>query len=301
MTIEEILSIQDEANRLVFEGREVHIEVEELNKDQEPEVPKLQSGRTVGRGLPSDYTGGVKRVVVIDGVDRNPCCGTHLPTLHNLQLFLIPHTDALARSSTNSARLYFLAGPRLITHLSTTHALLTSTASTLNCGVPQVPERVIQVVDERKKAEKRVEDLEIELASRLADDLAKDFVEKTEEGKLFISSIHRTDDSGTALAFLSSVSTSFVNALSASPNKESPYLVVLSSSPSSQKITGTSVVLIFGSDDKMVKQAGEGLKAKLGVKGGGKGPRWSGKFVGVWKEAKNSVAIDEVLGGVATN
>jgi len=94
MTVEEITTIQDEANRLVFEGRKVHIEVQELDMSQEPGIPKLASGREVGKGLPSDYTGGVKRVVVIDGVDRNPCCGTHLPSLHNLQLFRIAKCES---------------------------------------------------------------------------------------------------------------------------------------------------------------------------------------------------------------
>lgn len=73
MTLEEITLIQIEANRLVFEGRRVHVEVEELDSGQERAVPKLESGRSVGKALPDDYTGGVKRVVVIDGVDRNPC------------------------------------------------------------------------------------------------------------------------------------------------------------------------------------------------------------------------------------
>ena len=74
MTQDEILSIQTEANNLVFEGRKVHVEVEELNSTDEQSkiTPKLESGRSVGRGLPEDYTGGVKRVVVIQGVDRNP-------------------------------------------------------------------------------------------------------------------------------------------------------------------------------------------------------------------------------------
>jgi misacylated tRNA(Ala) deacylase len=72
MSLDEVTTIQTEANKLVFEGRKVHIEVEELDRDQEKDAPIHQSGRTVGRGLPQDYTGGVKRVVVIDGVDRNP-------------------------------------------------------------------------------------------------------------------------------------------------------------------------------------------------------------------------------------
>ena len=73
MTTEEIAIIQNAANRLVFEGRSIHIEVEELDQKQDHStVPKLDSGRSVGKGLPDDYTGGVKRVVVIEGIDRNP-------------------------------------------------------------------------------------------------------------------------------------------------------------------------------------------------------------------------------------
>jgi len=79
MTPQETTSIQNEANRLVFEGRRVYIEVEELDRAQEKPVPTLESGRAVGKGLPDDYTGGVKRVVVIDGVDRNPYAPTQYP------------------------------------------------------------------------------------------------------------------------------------------------------------------------------------------------------------------------------
>lgn len=74
MSVEEIGVIQSEANRLVFEGRRVHVEVEELD-DQEERAkiqPTSEAGRAIGKALPTDYTGGVKRIVVIDGVDRNP-------------------------------------------------------------------------------------------------------------------------------------------------------------------------------------------------------------------------------------
>ena len=65
MTSEEITSIQEEANKLVFEGRPVHVEVEELDAlNRAYDTPSV--------GIPSDYTGGVKRTVIIDGVDRNP-------------------------------------------------------------------------------------------------------------------------------------------------------------------------------------------------------------------------------------
>lgn len=72
MTPDEIASIQDETNRLVFEGRKVHVEVEELSSTNLPGVARLENGRSAGKALPSDYTGGVKRTIVIEGVDRNP-------------------------------------------------------------------------------------------------------------------------------------------------------------------------------------------------------------------------------------
>ena len=77
MSLDEISAIQTEANRLVFEGRKVYVEVDDLDRVLESDVPTHDSGRSIGRGLPRDYTGGVKRVVVIDGVDRNPYVFPH--------------------------------------------------------------------------------------------------------------------------------------------------------------------------------------------------------------------------------
>ena len=72
MTFEEVSLIQDETNAPVFEGRGVHVEVEELRSKTAPGVAKLENGRFAGKALPPEYTGDVKRTVVIDGVDRNP-------------------------------------------------------------------------------------------------------------------------------------------------------------------------------------------------------------------------------------
>ena len=65
LTPEEIAFVQDECNKLVFEGRSVYVEVEELDAE----------GRVYTRtsvGILQDYTGGVKRTVVIDQIDRSP-------------------------------------------------------------------------------------------------------------------------------------------------------------------------------------------------------------------------------------
>lgn len=72
LSLDEIARIQTLAHTLAYEGRSVHVEVEPLEEDNRPGVATLEGGRTVGKALPQDYTGGVKRTVVIDGVDRNP-------------------------------------------------------------------------------------------------------------------------------------------------------------------------------------------------------------------------------------
>ena len=66
LTPEEIAAVQAECNRYVFEGRKVHVEVEELDTEFH------QGYKPASVGIPLDYAGGVKRVVVIDGLDRNP-------------------------------------------------------------------------------------------------------------------------------------------------------------------------------------------------------------------------------------
>ncbi|KAF8558923.1 hypothetical protein OG21DRAFT_1474738 [Imleria badia] len=291
MTSDEIQNIQTTANRYVFEGRNVHVEVQEMEKPDEPE--KLEDhARGFAKTIPADYTGGIMRVVVIDRIDRNPCCGTHWPSLHNLQLFLVPQTETLARSNTTSARLYFLAGPRLIEYLTNTHKQLAATAATLSCGAPQVPPRVEQVIDERKRAEKRVDDLESELAKDIAKGAAEEMGQSS--GLPFSKHIHRVDDSINPLGFLSAIATAFTGVTCA----ESQYLLILSSTASTQSVTGTSVLLILGSDEKQVKEIGVLLKEKLSVKGGGKGPRWSGKLTGVWKAGREDVVISDILQGI---
>ena len=71
------------------------------------------------------------------------------------------------------------------------------------------------------------------------------------------------------------------------------YVVALSCGPPAG--AGTTVVLVFGSaaHEATVKRVGEALKA-AGVKGGGKGPRWSGKLApgAAWGEGSLLAAVE---------
>ncbi|KAJ7283699.1 ThrRS/AlaRS common domain-containing protein [Mycena rebaudengoi] len=269
LTSEEVAAIQEEANRLVFEGRQVHVEVQELDLESRKPAEKLENGRSVGRGLPEDYTGGVHRV-----------------------LFILPHTDTISRTSATATRLNFLAGPRLINHLTSTHLHLTAAAAKLTCGTPLVSERVAQMLDERKNGTRRIEDLESELARFIATDLSRD-LEGVRAG-VFTKHVHRTDDSGMALNLLAAISTSFSEI---TQSRETPFVIVLTSSPTVQMSTNTNIVFAFGSIDKLVMQVGNALKTKLGVKGGGKGLKWSGKLTAMWK-SKDDAVVEDILSNV---
>ncbi|KAH9912603.1 uncharacterized protein B0H18DRAFT_1053142 [Fomitopsis serialis] len=119
-----------------WHGCSVHVEVE-LHSENSPDQETLHNGRNIGKTLPADYTRSIMHTVVIDGIDRSPCCGTHMPTIHDL--FVVPHTELLAtRASSTSVR--------------------------LSCGMLQVPEHVVEGVEERNCRTKHAEDVEAELA-----------------------------------------------------------------------------------------------------------------------------------------
>ena len=167
----------------------------------------------------------------------------------------------------------------------------------MSCGPALVPERVQQVVDERKRTSKRAEDLETELAKMIAKSLFEEMqAGSNEEAKVkpFVKEYHRSDDPGSALGILQAITTNFV-ALSSPSGATRPYIVVLTSSPVVQTSTSAATVLLLSADEKLVKAVGDALKAKLGVKGGGKGIRWSGKWTGVWKDGKEGVVVRQIL------
>jgi misacylated tRNA(Ala) deacylase len=302
LTAAEVSQVQDEVNRHVFEARRVYVEVDDLHLGQTgvDSSDESATSRELGRGLPRDYTGGVRRMVIIEGVDRTPCCGTHLPDLSSLQLFLFPPTTSSTTSSSSSgpSRHYFLAGPRLLNYLGSIQSLLTRSAGVLSCGPPELPERVALVVDESKRREKRVEDLERELAGVLGRQLAEEMAQWRATGGKgeWVRCVSRTDDSSSAQAFLLAVTVAFAAARPAeqvdAPHR---YTFLLVSSPSSQASSSTTIVMLFGNEEKRVKVVGDELKKQFKtLKGGGKGTRWSGKFVGVWladREGKGALAV----------
>ncbi|KIJ56850.1 hypothetical protein M422DRAFT_198087 [Sphaerobolus stellatus SS14] len=278
-TAEELKEIERLTNEYCSKGTRVHVEVEELNENMRDN----SDDRNVSKGLPSDYTGGVNRTIVIENVDRNPCCGTHLPTLQGLSVFILPETESLSRGR---ARIYFCAGPRIRAYLAQIQTYLSAATSSYGCAPNQVAERIMFEADGRKKATKRAEELESEVAEFIAKDI-RAAMEKQAEQPRFSYFYHRQDSSSNPLTLLNAIETSW----RASPLPSKHYLIVLVST-GMQASSNKAVVLVFGSNEMEVKQLGDKFKAK-GIKGGGKG-KWSGK-TDDWKATGGDKWVKDLL------
>lgn len=78
-----------------------------IDSKQRPAMT-LEQIRT--RGLPEDVVGPV-RVVSIEGVDANMCCGTHVRNLADLQAVKLLRTE---KGKAGRTLLFFVAGNRLL-------------------------------------------------------------------------------------------------------------------------------------------------------------------------------------------
>lgn len=67
------------------------------------------------RGLPKDHVGDV-RVITIDGIESNMCCGTHVTSLSQLQVIKLLNVEKSKRK--NKVLLYFIVGDRVLRRLA---------------------------------------------------------------------------------------------------------------------------------------------------------------------------------------
>ncbi|KAF2904635.1 hypothetical protein ILUMI_01541 [Ignelater luminosus] len=105
-TSEQINKIENIANELIRENKKVSVQVfktaEELNNVR-------------ARGLPKDHVGDV-RVITIDGIESNMCCGTHVTSLSQLQVIKLLNVEKSKRK--NKILLYFIVGNRVLRRLA---------------------------------------------------------------------------------------------------------------------------------------------------------------------------------------
>lgn len=105
ITDTEIRQIEDRCNSLIRQALPVTVAVFESLAAITAEDVKRAT-----RGLPADHEGQI-RVINIEGVDSNMCCGTHVSNLAQLQAVKVLN---LERPSKNKLILHFLVGDRIL-------------------------------------------------------------------------------------------------------------------------------------------------------------------------------------------
>jgi alanyl-tRNA synthetase len=100
---------------------------------------------------------GVLRAVEIEGVDRQPCGGTHLARTGQAGLLLIRKVERRREDW----RIEFVCGSRALNVARGDFATLTQAATLLSCGLPEVPAILGKTLEERRAQHgnsKRLED-----------------------------------------------------------------------------------------------------------------------------------------------
>ncbi|XP_064644016.1 alanyl-tRNA editing protein Aarsd1-B-like [Lineus longissimus] len=210
--------------------------------------PALAEVRT--RGLPDDHEGPV-RVVTIEGIESNMCCGTHVSNLGHLQAIKLLACEKGKKGKTN---LIFVAGDRLLNYLGQCY----ENEKALTNLLRGAPEQHAELVDKLLKNSKQANKTALTLLREMAVMEAEKFKQRENKDGLFV--LHRKEGDN---EFMNIV----VNEIN--DDKVLKFLTV-----GDEKAQG--LFLLAGSDD-VLKDLGPKVAGILDGKGAGKNGRFQGK------------------------
>uniref|UniRef100_A0A667ZTK7 Alanyl-tRNA synthetase domain containing 1 n=1 Tax=Myripristis murdjan TaxID=586833 RepID=A0A667ZTK7_9TELE len=137
----------------------------------------------VSRGLPDDHAGPI-RIIDIEGVDANMCCGTHVSNLSHLQVIKLLGTEKGKKSKTN---LIFLTGNRVLKYAEKSYSTERSLVSLLKTGADDH----VEAVDKLQKSVKLLQKSNLSLLRDMAVLIAQNFKNSPQRGNFF--SLHKKE------------------------------------------------------------------------------------------------------------
>ncbi|XP_078501454.1 alanyl-tRNA editing protein Aarsd1 isoform X1 [Lissotriton helveticus] len=242
VTAEQVAAIEAQVNEKIRQHVPVHVRVYSVD---DPEIEQVRS-----RGLPDDHTGPV-RIIDIEGIDANMCCGTHVSNLSDLQVIKLLGTEKGKKNKTN---LTFLAGNRMLNYVGRSHATEKALTSLLKTG----PEEHVEAVDKLQKSTKLLQKNNLNLLRDLAVLIAQNFKSGAEKSQIFC--LHRKDGDN-----------EFMNIIVNEIGTEETLIFL---TVGDEKAAG--LFLLAGPTD-MVEKLGPRVAELLEGKGAGKRGRYQGK------------------------
>ncbi|ORZ19019.1 Threonyl/alanyl tRNA synthetase [Absidia repens] len=224
--------------------------------------------------LPADYVGaeGVIRTIEIEGLDKNPCCGTHISHLGHLQSVKLLHTETIRGGNT---RLYFVFGQRVLTNLGELYDLSRQLTKSLSVAPHDFIDSVQRLQLQLRTQTKMVKKWQTQMAAYAVKDLQAQLAHNA-----FLALVYDEEGEG-GMAYLNLLCGLIKekDLLANDVNKA----IILASGDRQQG----GVMMVLAADDAYLKKVVAKVTSTLeGAKGGGARGRWSGKspsFVGIEK------------------
>nr|XP_033773693.1 alanyl-tRNA editing protein Aarsd1-B-like isoform X1 [Geotrypetes seraphini] len=242
VTLEQVESIEQTVNEKIRQHIPVIVKIVSVD---DPEVEKVRS-----RGLPDDHAGPV-RIIDIEGVDANMCCGTHVSNLSHLQVIKILGTEKGKKNKTN---LLFLAGNRVLKYLERSYTVEKTLTSLLKNG----PDEHLEAVEKMQKSVKLLQKTNLNLLRDLAVLTAQNFKSSADRGSLF--SLHRKDGDN-----------EFMNIVA---SEIGPEEILIFLTVGDEKTSG---LFLLAGPNELVEKLGPRVAELLEGKGAGKRGRFQGK------------------------
>lgn len=144
LTAGDLARVEDEANRVVFEGRPL------ISHWVERGLAEAMLKRGDLRKIPE--RNGPLRVVQMQGIEFNACGGTHVGNTGVIGAVLLRKVE----KAKQGWRVEFVCGLRAVRAARRDYELLTETARSLSVGAADLPVRVTKLVENLKAAMKEV-------------------------------------------------------------------------------------------------------------------------------------------------
>lgn len=224
------------------------------------------------RGLPDDHAGPV-RIIDIEGVDANMCCGTHVANLSDLQVIKILGTEKGKKNKTN---VIFIAGERVLQYAARSYSVEKSLTALLKNG----PEEHIDAVEKLQKSVKTLHKNNLTLLRDLAVLTAQSFRNSPDRSKLF--SLHRKEGDN-----------EFMNIIANEIGTEDTIVFL---TVGDEKASG---LFLLAGPPEIIDQAGPRAANILDGKGAGKKGRFQGKANKMSQRGEVERLLQEVIDGSA--
>ncbi|TSK14540.1 Alanyl-tRNA editing protein Aarsd1 [Bagarius yarrelli] len=227
----------------------------------DPDVEKVRS-----RGLPDDHAGPI-RIIDIEGVDANMCCGTHVSNLSHLQVIKILGTEKGKKNKTN---LIFIAGHRVLKCAEKSYNTEKLLTSLLKTG----PDEHVDAVDKLQKTIKRLQKSNLTILRDMAVLIAQNFKMQPERGNVF--SLHNKDGDN-----------EFMNIIA---NEIGFQDTIIFLTVGEEKGAG---LFLLAAPENLITDVGPRVAELLQGKGAGKNGRFQGKANSLVKRAEVEALLQE--------